>query len=175
LKAAPPPPGGAKALNIVARNAIREDYDPKIEDLRAAIAALVGMPDLKLNGNFEHNAEELAKLGEKAEYQWDKKIGQTTLSYFEGVQQAIETQGFKGDDMLQEGFQEGISNGEICLRIVHKLKKGTYNEIVIEDGVLYVQVCFISSLPLFVFPFSLSPPTPPPRQAVGPVLVTRCY
>lgn len=99
------------------------------------------MPDIKLNGNFEHNATELAKLAKDVHYQWDKKIGQTTLAYFEGVAKAIERLGFKGDDMLQEGFQEGVEKGEICVRIVDKLGEGnSYNEVVVEEGVLYVQV-----------------------------------
>jgi hypothetical protein len=141
LKTAPPPPGGAGPLNIDARNAIREDYDPEIEKVRAKIAQLVNMPDIKLNGNFEHNATELAKLDKDVHYQWDKKIGQTTLAYFEGVAKAIERLGFKGDDMLQEGFQEGVEKGEICVRIVDKLGEGnSYNEVIVEKGVLYVQV-----------------------------------
>jgi hypothetical protein len=99
------------------------------------------MPDIKLNGNFEHNATELAKLDKDVHYQWDKKIGQTTLAYFEGVAKAIERLGFKGDDMLQEGFQEGVEKGEICVRIADKLGEGnSYNEVIVEEGVLYVQV-----------------------------------
>ena len=33
-----------------------------------------------------------------------------------------------------------MTKGEIALRIVDKLVKASYNEVVVEDGVLYVQV-----------------------------------
>jgi hypothetical protein len=52
----------------------------------------------------------------------------------------LERNGFKDDVMLQEGFQEGVSKNEIAVRVVSKLVKGTYNEAVIEDGVLYLQM-----------------------------------
>jgi len=141
LKDAPAPSGSTKpALNIIARNAIRDDYDPKIEAIRESIAQLVGMPNIKLNPNWDHNAAELLKHAEKTSSTgWDQNIACATYSYFEGVRDQMDRQGFKGDDMLQEGFQEGISKGEICVRIVDKLVKGYYNEVVIENGVLYVQ------------------------------------
>lgn len=42
--------------------------------------------------------------------------------------------------MLQEGFFDVVSKAEIALRTVSVLKKGNYNESVVEDGVLYLQV-----------------------------------
>jgi hypothetical protein len=138
LKDAPPAPG-ASAFNIVARNSVRDNYDPKIEALRSAIATLVNMPSLKLNPNFEHNSSMLAKTASDHET-WDRQIGAATLDYFSSVESALKREGFGGDDMLQEGFQEVISKGEICFRIVDKLNKGTYNEVHAEDGVLYIQV-----------------------------------
>jgi hypothetical protein len=42
--------------------------------------------------------------------------------------------------MLQEGFFDVVSKAEIALRTVGALKKGNYNESVVEDGVLYLQV-----------------------------------
>jgi hypothetical protein len=142
LKDAPAPSGNAKpALNIIARNAIRDNYDPKIEALRESIARLVGVPNIKLDPNWDNNAAELLKHAEKSNTTgWDQNIASATYSYFEGVRDQLERQGFKGDDMLQEGFQEGVSKGEICVRVVDKLVKGYYNEVVIENGVLYVQV-----------------------------------
>ena len=138
LKEAPPAPG-ASAFNIEARNSVRNKYDPKIEDVRSSIAALVNMPHLKLNPNFEHNASMLAKHPDKNK-SWDSQIGAATLEYFSGVEGQLQRAGFKGDEMLQEGFQEAVDKGEICFRIVDKLTKGTYNEVIIDNGVLYVQV-----------------------------------
>jgi hypothetical protein len=142
LKDAPPAPG-ASAFNIVARNSVRDNYDPKVEEVRSAIATLVNMPSLKLNPNFEHNSSMLAKTASDHET-WDKQIGAATLDYFSSVESVLKREGFGGDDMLQEGFQEVISKAEICFRIVDKLNKGTYNEVHVEDGVLYIQVRRIS-------------------------------
>jgi hypothetical protein len=138
LKDAPPAPG-ASALNIKARNSIREKYDPHVEEVRAAIATLVNMPSLKLNPNFEPNAAQLAKTADQNQY-WDTQIGEATLDYFKGVKSTLERNGFKNDDMLQEGFQEAVNKGEICFRIIDKLVKETYVETQIENGVLYIQV-----------------------------------
>jgi hypothetical protein len=138
LKDAPPAPG-ASAFNIVARNSVRDKYDPKIEEVRSAIATLVNMPSLKLNPNFDHNSSMLAKTASDHET-WDNQIGAATLDYFSSVESVLKREGFAGDDMLQEGFQDVVSKGEICFRIVDKLNKGTYNEVHVEDGVLYIQV-----------------------------------
>lgn len=147
LKNAPAAPG-TSAFNIDARNSVREEYDPHVEEVRSSIAGLVNLPDLNLNPNFEHNATMLAKNpGENPN--WDKQLGSGTLAYFKGLEGQIKRAGFKGDEMLQEGFQEAVEKGEICFRVLDKLTKSTYNEVVIEKGVLYIQV---SSLP---------PPPPP--------------
>lgn len=151
LKDAPAAPG-ASAFNIDARNSVREKYDPNVEEVRSSIAALVNVPNLKLNPNFEHNANMLAKTPNQNSG-WDKQIGAATLAYFSGVEGQIKRAGFKDDDMLQEGFQEAIDKGEICFRIVDKLTKGSYNEVIIENGVLYVQVSYsFPMLPLYFQP-----------------------
>ena len=62
-----------------------------------------------------------------------------TLDYFQNFASQLETLGFANDDMLQEGFQEGVDKNEIAFRVVSKLEKGSYNEIVIKDGVAYLQ------------------------------------
>ena len=145
LKDAPPAAGGS-ALNIVARSSIRDNYDPQIEELRSTIATLVNMPSLKLNPNFDHNASVLVKSTDKAP-NWDKQIGSATLDYFRSLKFHLERNKFKGDDMLQEGFQEVVTKGEVCFRVVDKLNKGSYNEIFPEDGVLYIQVsCLLCSI-----------------------------
>ncbi|KEF59413.1 uncharacterized protein A1O9_04257 [Exophiala aquamarina CBS 119918] len=131
--------GSGNAFNIVARNAVREDYDTNIEAIQEAIGKLVGVPDIKLNGNFEKNAAALAKAGDKVISDWDRGFGDGTYGYFEGLKGQLEYKGFKDDDMLQEGFQEGVSKNEIQLRVVDKLTKGSYHELFIEDGVLVIQ------------------------------------
>lgn len=140
IKSAAASSGGANAFNILARNGVRNDYDPEIGAVQEAIGKLVGVPDIKLNPNFENNAAALAKAGDKVREDWDKILGSASLAYFQGLKYQLERAGFKDDDMLQEGFQEGISKNEILLRVVDKLKQGTYNETLVEDGILYLQV-----------------------------------
>ncbi len=70
---------------------------------------------------------------------WDRILGQASLAYFDGFAYQLKRAGFEDDDLLQEGFQDGVTKNEIALRIVDKLEKGSYNEIVIKDGILYLQ------------------------------------
>ncbi|EXJ73839.1 uncharacterized protein A1O5_03601 [Cladophialophora psammophila CBS 110553] len=139
--AAAPSAGGGSAFNINARQSVRESYDPQIGAMQKAIAALVGIPNIRLNGNFEANAAVLARAGDgKIRSDWDKVLGRASLEYFDGLKYQLERAGFQGDDMLQEGFQEAVSKGEILLRFVDKLNKGSgYHEVLIEDGVLVIQ------------------------------------
>jgi hypothetical protein len=132
--------GSGNAFNIVARNSVRDEYDTPIQDIQEAIGKLVGVPDIKLNPNFEKNAAALAKAGDKVSSDWDAGFGGGSFGYFEGLKGQLDYKGFKDDDMLQEGFQEGVSKNEIQLRVVDKLVKGSYNETFIEDGVLVIQV-----------------------------------
>lgn len=132
--------GSGNAFNIVARNSVRDDYESPIEDIQEAIGKLLGVPDIKLNPNFESNAAALAKAGDKGRSDWDSSLGRSTLSYFDGLKSQLEYKGFRDDDMLQEGFQEGVPKNEIQLRVVDKLVKGRYHETFIEDGVLVIQV-----------------------------------
>ena len=149
LKNASTAPEDSRPFNIVARNAVQKDYEPKIGEVRAAIAKLVNMPDLKLMPNFEANATELAKSADQG---WDKQIGAFTLQYFEALKKGLERQKFDGDDMQQEAFQEAVEKGQVCFRILPKWEDGKsrYNEVKVDDGILYIQVrrtCY--SLPIF--------------------------
>jgi hypothetical protein len=131
-------------MNLATRNGIKTNYEAAVEEVRAAIAKLVGVPDLKLTPNFEYNYGALSAMGDRAGSDWGAKLGQATLAYFQGVKSSLEKEKFGSDDMLQEGFQEAINKNEITLKIVDKLDcGGSYNEVVIKDGVLIVQVSLI--------------------------------
>lgn len=83
------------------------------------------------------------------------------LLYRDGFKYQIERQGFKGDDMLQEGFVEGVPSKKIAIRVVEKTKNGSYNEVVLEDGVVYLQVWLFVSPPgtrLLTHPFFKTTP-----------------
>ncbi|KAI0409299.1 hypothetical protein F4802DRAFT_243833 [Xylaria palmicola] len=130
-------------LSYVARTSIRKSYDPKVEGVRARVGALVAKPDIALNPNFDANFAKLLEEGRAKKSalrdDWQENFGSWTLLYFEGLVTQLEWQKFEDDDLLQEGFQEVIEKGEVVFRVVDKLVKGSYNEAVIEDGVLYLQ------------------------------------
>ncbi|KAI0190696.1 hypothetical protein EV127DRAFT_388616 [Xylaria flabelliformis] len=137
-----PSPNGAP-MSYLARASIRENYDSKIEEIRQRIGELVAKPDIKLTPNFEENfamlLEESKRKKTELNKDWQQYLGGNTRSYFEGLVSQLQWQKFEDDDLLQEGFNDVISKGEVVFRVVDKLVKGSYNEIVIEDGVLYLQ------------------------------------
>lgn len=148
LKNAATAGGNANAFNLTARNAVRQEYDPKIEEVRSAIRKAVNMPDLVLNPNFDANAKELAKSKEHLEAGYDARIGFIALEYFESLKESLERNKFSGDDMQQEAFQEAVSEGEVRLRILPEWDNGRsgYNQLKVEDGILYLDVSAFHTL-----------------------------
>ncbi|RMZ86778.1 hypothetical protein DV736_g5994, partial [Chaetothyriales sp. CBS 134916] len=138
LKTANAASANSQAYNLVARNSVRDDYNSKVDEVREKIASLVGVKEIKLAPHFEENAEALSKSKDSPN-DWDGILGKATLSYFKGFAYQLTRAGFENDDLLQEGFQEAISKKEIALRVVDKLEKGTYNEVVVKDGVAILQ------------------------------------
>ena len=63
-----------------------------------------------------------------------------TRYFRDGFKYQINSQGFKGDDMLQEGFAEVVTSKTIKLRVVEKTQNGYTNEAIIENGIVYLQV-----------------------------------
>jgi hypothetical protein len=146
LNSAPPPPsanGHTSPMSYAARTSIKQDWDPKIEELQKQIGTLLEMPDIKLEPNFESNfAVFKAKASEKKSGirdDWESYLGSFTYQYFEGLMSTLQWKEFGDDDMLREGFQEGVSKGEVQFKVVEKLEKGNYNECLLKDGVLYMQ------------------------------------
>ncbi|KAI0424106.1 hypothetical protein F5Y09DRAFT_348065 [Xylaria sp. FL1042] len=130
-------------MSFAARSDIRLSYDPKIAGIQARIGELVAKPDITLTPNFEDN---FAKLLEESKVKktnlrqdWQQSFGNITREYFHGLAKQLEWQKFEDDELLQAGFNDVIDKGEVVFRIVEKLQKGSYNECVIEDGVLYLQ------------------------------------
>ncbi|KAI0906489.1 hypothetical protein F4823DRAFT_627027 [Ustulina deusta] len=141
LNDAPAPEDAVMSFN--ARTSIRLEYDAKIDPIRERIAELVANPDIKLSPNFE---DSFAKLLAESKVKktslnkdWEGYVGGWTKSYFEGLVSQLQWQKFEDDELLQEGFNEVIEKGEVAFRIVDKLQNDSYNESVIEDGVLYLQ------------------------------------
>lgn len=131
-------------LSFAARTAIREDYTPKIGEVQDKINRLLGKEGaMKLEPRFEDAYEKLKAESQvkKTELRddWERSLGSYVFSYFESVASRLEYEKFEDDDMMQEGFLEAVENGVVAFRIVDKLKYGSYCEVVIEDGVLFVQ------------------------------------
>jgi hypothetical protein len=135
--------GDDKPMNFIVRTFIRDEYDPNVEALRKKIGALTERPDIKLNPNFEETFSKLqaaAKTkGSDVRDDWEQNLGGFTLKYFEGFEWQLKNHKFADDEMVREGFNEAVEKGEVAFRIVDKLAYGSYAEVVIEDGVCYLQ------------------------------------
>ncbi|KAJ6619864.1 hypothetical protein B0H10DRAFT_1126131 [Mycena sp. CBHHK59/15] len=124
-----------EGFSLSAKNSIENDYEAEIDELRAEVNALIGITDVNLDPNFEEVYKALSE-GVK-EKDWQARIGATALNYFKGLKYQLECQGFKGDEMLQEGLQEVVETKTFKIRVVPKTKSTT--ETVIEDRVVYLQ------------------------------------
>ncbi|KAL8693453.1 MAG: hypothetical protein Q9218_001724 [Villophora microphyllina] len=135
-------------MDFNAKSSIRNDYEPKIDRVKAKLQKLFALPVLELEPNFEHNYAAIAawmshpknqKPDSYGHRDWQKRIGEFTYEYFYQFAEVCENKGFGDDEMVQEGIQEAVEKNQIALRIVDKLDKGRYNECAVENGVLYIQ------------------------------------
>ena len=128
---------------LLVKGSIRNEYDAGVPEVKAEIGAILNIPvdDFTLDPNFLHNYKAL-KSAKDASWREDS-FGTATLEYFKGLQYQLGYQKFKDDDMMQEGLWDAIEKKTFQLRIVDKLEKGSYNEIVIKDGVGIIQVGLI--------------------------------
>lgn len=143
LNEAAPAADEARPMSYKARTSVRQDYEPAIEATRKKLADMLEKPDLKLTPNFEANFAAIkaaaAKKNSGVRDDWEGSIGNMARLYFEGAAYQMDYQKFGDDEMLREGFNEAVEKGEIGLRVVEKLTYGSYNEVVIEDGVCWLQ------------------------------------
>jgi hypothetical protein len=131
-------------MSPLARTGIRQEYDATIEESRKKVAEMLERPDVKFSPNFETTFEKLREAskvkGSSVRDDWEKQLGYLTRLYFEGLVSQMSYQKFGDDELLREGFNEAVESGEVAFRVVDKLKYDTYCEVVLEDGVLYLQV-----------------------------------
>ena len=143
LNNAPAPEGSDSKLSFAARTSIRQEWEPKAEELRKQVADVLQNPDIKFSPNFEGQFEVLAaerkRKGTSLSEDWERSIGQYTFYYYESVLSYLKYGKFDEDDMLQEGFKEVVNKNDIAFRIVDKLEYDSYGEVVVKDGVLYIQ------------------------------------
>ena len=135
---------GGQGLDFAAKQDVKANFDPKISAVEAKAKEILAMPSLKFVPNLEANFMKLiahAEAGGAGDLQreWQKHYGKVVLQHFEAFVQVIEQGGFSKDEMLQEGFQESIDTGIGEFRIVDKLAKKHYNEMILEQGRLVIQ------------------------------------
>jgi hypothetical protein len=96
-------------------------------------------PELKFEPGFDAMGAMLKK-GKDCRDDWERNLGNFTVKYFESFVDALVREKFEEDEMLREGFEEGVPQGVVKMRIVEKMSG--YNGMVLEDGALVLQVCF---------------------------------
>lgn len=130
-------------MSYVVRSGIREDYNPKIAEVRQLIAKMLGKPEdaVTLNPNFEENFAKMTAASGKSSVRddWQNNLADFTYRYFDALRYHMKNMNVEGDEMVQEGLLEAVSTNEYAFRIVDKLTYASYCECVIEDGVLYLQ------------------------------------
>lgn len=133
-----PQPAGAPSLSFAARHSIATEYDPKIGALLSKAQTALQNPNLKFEPGFEELGKML-KVGKDVRDDWEHNLGAFARGYFESFTDVLERNKFGDDELLREGFEEGVEKGAVKLRIVEKLVKGSYNEILLEEGTIVMQ------------------------------------
>ncbi|TAQ88743.1 hypothetical protein B7494_g2927 [Chlorociboria aeruginascens] len=129
------------SLDFDARTGMKNDYDPKIANLKAQFEKILAIDSITLDPSFEANYNKLLGIEKQSDLprNWQKHLGAHTFMYFEALAKSLEDEGFATDDMMQEGLQDVMEKMEIKFEIVDALQKGTYSETLPEDGVLYIR------------------------------------
>lgn len=133
-----PQPQGAPSLSFAARASIAKDYEKQVVEVLGKCQSLLQNPNFKFEPCFDVLGAVL-KNGKNVREDWERNLGSFALEYYRSLQSALEYQKFGDDDMLREGFEEGVPEGIVRLRILETIKSD-YNEIVLEDGALVIQV-----------------------------------
>lgn len=108
-----------------------------MKDVQEKLNKILGQ-DISIVPNFEANFEKL-KSKASTDSNWEDNFGNFHFLYFEGLVSQLQYDKFGEDDMLQEALLEAMEKRAVHFRIVDQTKR-SYNETVIEDGILYLQV-----------------------------------
>ena len=122
-------------------------YDPEIGAVQTKIAELLKVDDLMLNSYAEENATKLAKDSSSSS-DWRKEYGTALLKMFKQAATGLEEAKFGEDDMLQEALAEALTSKEIGIKVVDKLNRGSWHEVLVENGGLYLRVSLDASTSL---------------------------
>lgn len=150
-----PQPAGAPFLNYAARHSIKTEYDPNIGALIEKGRKLLHNAEFKFDPDFDALGAKL-KGGKDVSEGWESNFGSYCFKYFESFVDALERGKFGDDELMREGLEEAVPKGTVKLRLVDSLKSG-YNEVVVDDGVLVIQVRSTSESPNFMALMSSRP------------------
>ena len=143
---AAPQPEAASTLSYAARHSIKIDYTAKIGEYLEKARKLLENPEFKFEPEFEAlGAKMKASSGDKdVRDDWETNIGSYARDYFSSLVDYLAYEKFGEDEMLREGLAEVAPKGVAKLRIVDKLttEQNGYNEIILEDEALVLQVSF---------------------------------
>lgn len=136
-----PQPDGASPLSFAARHSIKTEYAAEIPALLGKARTALQNPDFDFEPGFEELAAQLKK-GKDVREDWETNLGGFAKAYFESFLDVLASEKFGEDEMLREGLAEGAPKGVVKLRIVEALATSQtgYNEIVLDDGALVIQV-----------------------------------
>lgn len=146
---------GGLPMSFAARAAVKSDWDSEVQAIEAKLKDIL-KKDIAVVPQFEQVFDKLSAAKDAPE-SWQQNLGLFLKLYFEGLVHYLEHQKFGEDDMLYEAFNETIDKATVAFRIVDKgqLKHSTYNECVIEDGTLILQVFVLSLLPSLCIMFGM--------------------
>jgi hypothetical protein len=132
-----PQPEGAPKLSFAARHSIATDYEPNIGEVLENARKALQNPKLEFDPDFE-GLGAMLKGGKDVRDDWERNLGSFAVKYYESFVDTLKREKFGDDEMLREGFEEGVPKGVVKLRLVEKMSG--YNAILVEDGVCIMQV-----------------------------------
>ncbi|KAJ4159795.1 uncharacterized protein LMH87_007737 [Akanthomyces muscarius] len=125
----------SEGMGYETRLDIKKNYEADIGEVNTQINTIL-KKDYTLEPGFEAAYAKLS--GTKANFK--ENLGSFVYYYYNALAKALVRHKFDADDMLQEGFNEAVESGKIAFRIVDASQmKQSSSEVVIEDGVLYIQ------------------------------------
>lgn len=127
--------GGATGLSVGAKASVKATVDKELPTITTEVSDILGAK-MTLDANLEPNFN---KLRDQSGFD-DARYGTVIVDYFKGFLDNLKYLKFKGDDMMQEAFQEACDKCIIRLEVVDTLKHGTYHDVIFEDGVCKLQV-----------------------------------
>jgi hypothetical protein len=125
-----------QALSFYARENINNEWEPQVESVQSQLKDILSR-DITVVPNFEDVYNKLKSTKESSDF--EQNIGLFVHLYFKALINELKSQKFDSDEMLQEALNEAVDKGEVHFRVVDSIK-GDYGEVVIDGGILYLQV-----------------------------------